>query len=60
MIGEALKTLQIIMGYPIFVILIGIMLMFLNKIVFLDPATIVAAMDTVAVFMGSIFFQTDF
>ena len=58
MIGEALKTLQIIMGYPIFVILIGIMLMFLNKIVFLDPATIVAAMDMVAVFMGRTSFST--
>ena len=53
MIGEALKTLQIIMGYPICVILIGIMLMFLNKIVFLDHATTIVAMDTVAVFMGS-------
>lgn len=65
MIGEALKTLQIIMGYPICVILIGIMLMFLKKIVFLDPASIiqvvVVAMDMAAVFMGIVyFFQPDF
>ena len=56
MIGEALKTLQIIMGYPICVILIGIMPMFLKKIVFLDPAStidlVMVAMDMVAVFMG--------